>query len=122
MGDRPDVYEGVGTIEDAWITVGEATSSCHENPGASFVKEDIERVFYCKWTNHQEYADTDSIALFKLKNGKYVKATEWGDSSGHGCQCGGTVEVFEDMESLLKFGLGDDEREALSKYVTAPTS
>jgi hypothetical protein len=82
--ERADVYEGVGTAEDAWITVTDAASDCHENKGADFNEEDIEKVFYCQWANHQEYADTDSTTVFRLKNGKYVIAREWGDSSGHG--------------------------------------
>lgn len=81
---RPDVYEGVGTVDDAWVTVEEASSDCHKGGKATFTKDDIATVFYCRWSNHQEHADTDSIALFSLKDGRYVKATEWGDSSGHG--------------------------------------
>lgn len=82
--ERPDRYEGVGTIDDAWKTVDEATQSCHPHPAVDFTKDDIEKVFYCRWNNFQEYADTDSETIFRLKDGRYVRAEESGDSTGHG--------------------------------------
>jgi hypothetical protein len=83
--DEPRNYEGAGTIDRAWATVCTAFSDCHEKPpGSSFTKEDIDRVFYCWERSYVDWADTNSYAVFRLKSGKYVVASEWSDSSGHG--------------------------------------
>jgi hypothetical protein len=82
--ERAWVFEGVGTVDDAWITIEEASACSYHTIPLGFSREDIEKVFYCQWSNQQEYADTDSTTVFRLKNGKYVLAHEWGDSSGHG--------------------------------------
>lgn len=31
-----------------------------------------------------DYNDTESAMIFKLKDGKFAVATEWGDTTGHG--------------------------------------
>ena len=53
------------------------------NPGADFTKDDIEKVYYYRYYCPDGW-DSDSETIFRLKNGKIVRAEEGSDSSGHG--------------------------------------
>lgn len=59
--------------------------------------------------------DTWSTTAFRLKNGKYVIASEHSDTTGHGCQCGGSVEIFETKEEFLKLGI--EENSEIRRYI-----
>lgn len=59
------------------------------------------------------YCDTSSEAILVLKDGRWVRATESSDTSGHGCQCSGSVDVFDNKTEFLKLGLTDEQREDL---------
>lgn len=78
------------TVDDAWGVVAQA-SDCSDHPiNLDFKKEDIETVFHheehcCCGPGHcGSYCDSGSTAAFKLKDGRYVLASESSDSSGHG--------------------------------------
>jgi hypothetical protein len=102
----------------AWGVVGEA-AYCSDHPcEVPFTEADIEKVFYTEFTGDRgNYDDTSSCAIFRLKDGRHVVAEEWSDSTGHGCQCSGAVDVFPNKEDLIQFGFDDAERETLAKYV-----
>lgn len=70
------------TRSDAMGVVNDA-AKCFEHPfEIPFTEQDIDKIIYLHLNN--EDWDTDSETIFTLKNGKYVRAIEWSDSSGHG--------------------------------------
>ncbi len=71
------------TPENAMSVVSEA-AGCGDHPcEVPFKQEDIERVFFYE-RNEGDYAEGDSTAVFRLKDGRYVIAFESCDTSGHG--------------------------------------
>jgi len=68
--------------------------------------------------DHQDYADTDGIWLFKGKMPdaeveQFFVLMEQGDTTGHGCQCSSTLTKFDTLADALEIGLTKDERERL---------
>lgn len=61
------------------------------------------------------YCDSESFAVFKLKDGRFATFWEGSDSSGHGCQCsqnGG--EVFATLEDAIRLGIDENARQYLN--------
>jgi hypothetical protein len=116
------------TAEAAMDVVHQASADCHQGPEVTFKEEDVEKVFYCdggcncgtlsEKTTCNTYCDTWSKAIFRLKDGRYVVSEESSDTTGHGWQCSGSVEVFDSKDSLLKLGCTEDEREEMDKLVS----
>lgn len=61
----------------------------------------------------RSYCDTSSESILVLKDGRYVMAHESSDTTGHGCQCSGSVDVYPDRAEFLKLGITDEQREDL---------
>lgn len=73
------------TPAGAMAVVGAAADCSDHRIEYDFTEADIEVVLYSDETgDRSNYDDTSSEVIFRLKNGKYVHASEWSDSSGHG--------------------------------------
>ena len=83
------------SMETQAFSVVESASDCGNHPITceAFTKDDIAQVLAyrfgcsCKGapnTQCDTYCDRWSFAAMRLKNGKYVVAQEWSDTSGHG--------------------------------------
>src|SRR5688572_10517497 len=46
------------------------------------------------------YCDSSSFAIGRLRDGQYVLISEWSDSSGHGCQCNGTMYLGKSLADV----------------------
>jgi hypothetical protein len=55
----------------------------------------------------------DWVGVFKLKDGRYIKASGWCDYTGWDCQSGTSLEIAESLEDIVKFGLTQGEKERL---------
>lgn len=60
------------------------------------------------------YCDSGSFAIGELKDGRFIVVREDSDSSGHGCQCSGSADIFDNIDLALRLGLTENEREALA--------
>lgn len=61
----------------------------------------------------QEIADWDNCAyaVGKLKDGRFIAIEEDEDSSGHGCRCNGTANIYATLDEALRLGLSGGCRE-----------
>jgi len=53
------------------------------------------------------------IGLFRLHDGRYAFLSAGCDYTGWDCQAGGGSAVANDLQKLIRFGMGDYERERL---------
>ena len=84
-----------------------AGDSC---PLDRFTLEDVEDVL----ASQDGQNDGDHwLALFRLKDSRYAFITAWCDYTGWGCQDGGHSWVSNDLEHIIQFGMGADDRSAL---------
>lgn len=67
------------------------------------------------------YCDSGSFAVGELKDGRIIVVREDSDSSGHGCQCSGSADIFDNIDLAMRLGLTENEREELAK-AKAPVS
>ncbi len=98
-------------FEDTDLMTVWGDANCSDHPQTSVTDEELEGVETV--LARQEIADWDNCAyaVGKLKDGRYIAIEEWEDSSGHGCQCGGTSAVYDTLEEALRLGLGQSVRE-----------
>lgn len=54
------------------------------------------------YTTCGSWCDTNSFAIGLLSSGKFVVVEEWSDSSGHGCQCSGSLITVDSFSEALK--------------------
>jgi hypothetical protein len=52
--------------------------------------------------------------VFRLFDGRYISVCSWCDYTGWGCQDGGEIFVGRDKESVIRFGLSEQERARLN--------
>ncbi|MFI6814467.1 hypothetical protein ACIBG7_18795 [Nonomuraea sp. NPDC050328] len=57
--------------------------------------------------------ELELYAVLELADGRWASLEAWTDYSGWGCQDGSTVRVGPDRESVVRFGLTDEGRNAL---------
>lgn len=62
--------------------------------------------------------DTWSEAFCRLKDGRYVTAHESSDTSGHGCQCSGSVDIYDTKDDFLRLGLTEASRAEIERLIT----
>lgn len=55
----------------------------------------------------------DWLGVFALKDGRFGALRAWCDFTGWGCQEGGSSNVAESYESLVRYGLSSEERSRL---------
>lgn len=84
-----------------------AGASCSKD---EFTREDVE---YVVGSVEGQNAGDSWLAVVKLKDGRYAFITAWCDYTGWGCQDGGSSWVAEDLPRLVRFGLGQEDRERL---------
>jgi len=65
------------------------------------------------------YCDTESFAVAKLPDGRYVVIHESSDTTGHGCRCSGGDSTHATLSDALWHGLGREDREMALKYLDA---
>lgn len=54
------------------------------------------------------------VGVFLLKDGRFAVLRAGCDFTGWDCQAGGSANVAESLESLVRFGLSQDERDRLN--------
>jgi hypothetical protein len=57
------------------------------------------------------YCDSDSFAVARLADGRFVGVEEASDSTGHGCQCSGSAVIAETLAEVVAW-LSTENREA----------
>lgn len=105
------------TAENAWGVVQEGCGCEDHRQEIPFKESDIDTVFEYDY-NEGDCAEHSASTLFRLKDGRYVTASVWCDTSGHGCQCGGSLELFDSKAELLKLGVDEARREAVEKLLS----
>lgn len=75
---------------------------------ANFNREDVEKILAIE--DGQNDGDP-WIGLFKLRDGRYAFLSAGCDYTGWDCQAGGRAIVSNDLEAIIRFGLGDEDRE-----------
>jgi hypothetical protein len=96
-------------LEDALCTIEQATS-CSDHPGKPVAADEIESVVYFEDRADRNLESSDTLTICKLKSGFWILAQEWSDYTGHGCQCSGTLEVFDSLADLVACGLDKEQR------------
>lgn len=56
------------------------------------------------------YGEFDGVGLFQLKDGRWLVARGWADTSGWGWQDGTSAAVAASSADAIRFGLTDGER------------
>lgn len=93
----------------AWAIINTATGTCHFEGKAPDVTEgSIAKVHFIEGEANTQEAS--SSTLVELTDGRFLFATEWGDCTGHGCQCSGHVEFFDTLEDAVDCGLDFNQR------------
>ena len=75
-----------------------ADGCCLHDP--LFRPADVEKVIGIKHTSGY-YAESETTAVVKLKDGRYGLFTASEDTTGHGCQCGAMTVVEDTLHSLV---------------------
>jgi len=96
-----------GDIPEGTLTII-ALSGCYCNP------------FNPNGDTCNSYCDTAAFAIGLDPAGKFIVIHEWSDTTGHGCQCDGTMSTHENFKSAYMLGLTDEHRHALQKYIVSP--
>ncbi len=60
-----------------------------------------------------EHDDSDWLGVFRLADGRFACLRAGCDYTGWGCRSGGSANVAATLEDIIRFGLGDMERERL---------
>jgi hypothetical protein len=99
-GDHPLKLEGV-SLEGAETLLALGSCGCKEpNP---------------EYLTCGSWCDSGSFALGRLSDGRYITVRENSDSTGHGCQCNGSADVYATLEEAISLGLTDSERKHYGK-------
>lgn len=53
------------------------------------------------------------VGVFKLRDGRYLAASGWCDTTGWGCRAGNSLEVGHTLADVVTFGLSEDDRAKL---------
>ncbi len=77
--------------------------------GASI--EDVEEIIAY---SNGENESAEWVGAFRLKDGRFLLLCAGCDYTGWDCQSGGVSWVAEDIETLVRYGMGNSERERLS--------
>ena len=103
---------GLGVLRDA--------ARCHDHPRWEFTARDVVAVLLARrWCPHEEAGerqcgddepcDSFGAAIFHLRGGRIGVACEASDTTGHGCQCSGTLSVHRTLSFALRLGLTADQ-------------
>jgi hypothetical protein len=87
-------------------------------PTTPFQRVDVKRVI-AKVVETGCYAETDVLGVFELHDGRFAFLTAGCDTTGWDCQSGGHAIVDDDLDHLIRFGIGESEREKLGLTVSA---
>lgn len=55
-----------------------------------------------------DYAETNVVGLFRLHDGRYALLTGWCDTTGWGCQDGGSINYASSLEEALTYASDSD--------------
>lgn len=56
---------------------------------------------------------TESFGVGQLADGRFIAAMEASDTSGHGCRCIGSAQIYATLDEAIRFGLNAEMRESL---------
>lgn len=60
-----------------------------------------------------EFNQWGGVGVFKLRDGRYLAASGWCDTTGWDCRAGNSLEVGHTLEDVVMFGLSEDDRAKL---------
>jgi hypothetical protein len=81
--------------------------------GGSLAAVDIGDVVDVVATSEGVNDETSWIGAFLLKDGRHLFLSAWCDYTGWDCQSGCDMQVASDLASLVRFAMGNEERERL---------
>lgn len=76
-----------------------------------FTIEDVEYIFE---TSEGQNDGESWLAVGKLKGGRFFFLAAWCDYTGWDCQAGGDSNVADTLDNLVRFCIGDRERQRLN--------
>ena len=59
------------------------------------------------------------VAVFRLKDGRFAFLAAWCDYTGWGCQDGGDIYFADSLEHLIRWALGEGDRDRLDLSMIA---
>lgn len=81
-----------------------------EGDASGFTREDVAEILAIDDGCNDEES---WVGLFRLKDGRYAFLSASCDFTGWDCQAGGHAFVGGDLESMVRYGLGAEDRERL---------
>ncbi len=78
-----------------------------------FRRVDVKRVIAAYTESTEGYGQVDVLGVFELNDGRFAFLTAGCDTTGWDCQSGGHAIVDDDLDHLIQFGLGAEERSKL---------
>jgi len=82
----------------------------HNCSNESFDIDDVESIIA---NSEGENDGQPWLMVGTLKDGRYFFLSAWCDYTGWDCQAGGDAQVADTLESLIRFCMGDTDRERL---------
>lgn len=107
-------------IQDFAFQVFAGAEACDEHQ-TGLEWGDLKGRAIASFYEHGDYSESSGVAVFKLDDGRFCVIREWEDTTGHGCQCGGTTEFYASMDDVIKLGLSSEEVGQLGLTREAPT-
>ncbi len=112
-------YCGSAESEDRWQH-GEANVSPVIDSGTSakpFQRQDVKRVIAL---SEGENDGPNWLCVVELDDGRFAFVSAGCDYTGWDCMASGYAMVDNDLQHLIRFGLGDSDRERLGLVSEAP--
>ncbi len=113
-------FQYCGPGEGDSSVYGDARVSPVINSGASaepFQRKDVKRVIAA---SEGENDGADWLCVVELNDGRFAFVSAGCDYTGWDCQASGYAMVDNDLQHLIRFGLGDRDRERLGLVSEEP--
>lgn len=103
-----------GTADELQARIEWLAECCLEHP------QDVPKIarvvgWHDNRGDHDATDDGTEYALWETPDGKFAVLEAGEDYTGHGCQCGSSVQVFDTIDDAMKLGLGEAGRVHLVK-------
>lgn len=115
--DWQAVFEYCGVLEDTDYSIGAGNQGVNVSVAlgsnaapAGFQRIDVAEVIA---TSDGERDERSWLGVFKLSDGRFAFASASCDYTGWDCQASGYAIVSHDLQHLIQFGLGADDRARL---------
>jgi hypothetical protein len=111
--DNYDWAEAFGYAGEPDTNGNARVSAAEGSPAAadSFTREDVVRIVAM---DDGQNDGPDWVGVFELRDGRFAFVSAGCDYTGWDCQASGAAVVSHDLDHLIRFGLGDEDRKRLS--------